>query len=54
MDRDVNSAMNIMLESKKLPTERREVKPVELMTSLIGNNHKLLTMKQEAAAFRQG
>ena len=49
MDRDINSAINIMLEGKKqLPMEYRDVKPVELMTSAVSNNGKLLTMNQEA------
>jgi putative transposase len=48
MDRDVNSAINMENEGIKILAERKDFKPVELLTSAISNNGKSMTMKQEA------
>ena len=47
-DRDVNAALNILKEGKKLLTERKDIKLVELEIPFISNSDKFLTMKQEA------
>jgi len=36
---------------KKLPMGHRDIKPMELETSVIGNSNKFSTLKQEAVVF---
>jgi putative transposase len=48
-DRDVHSAQMMILFGKSIGTEHTEFKPVEMKTSAISNNSKLLSKNQEAS-----
>jgi len=48
-DRDVHSAQMMILFGKSIGTEHNEFKPVEMKTSAISNNSKLLSKNQESS-----